>query len=402
MSVSAESVARRRFLQASATAATALSYRRILGAADSVGAALIGCGNRGRDALFPGAILNPELRFLAACDVFQENLDRGLSAMTAQGFPAAGYGDFRRVLDRKDIDVVFVATPDHWHAPISVAACQAGKDVYVEKPLANSLEDCRTVVEASAQHKRIVQVGLQQRSMKIFHDALGLLKAGAIGRVRRAVIDWGGEGGGRAGQDSTAIPPGLDWDMFQGPAPRRPYVASRRTSWRSYWDYGSGAITDLAVHMLDVFHWFCGDDTPQLVFGAGYSMPGRSPERVPEFFDLIWKYNQQMVTYSSHNVDVWGIYFWGDTGILHVNRSVAQVKPLGKSGAEPVVIKATYTVKESEGPHIRNFLDCVRSRQRPNCDAETGRRSTAPGLVAAMSVRSGRSYAWDGVAPKAV
>ncbi len=392
---------RRDLVRAGAAAATVLSYRRILGAADTVNAALIGCGGRGMGALFPGAVLQPEIRFVAAADVFQSNLDKGLSQMAAQGFHATGYGDFRRVLERRDVDVVFVATPDHWHAPITVAACQAGKDVYVEKPLANNLADCLTVVDAAAKYRRIVQVGLQQRSMKIFQEGLRLLKEGAIGRVRRGVIDWGGEGGGgRGGQERTTVPEGLDWEMFQGPAPRRPYVSSRQTNWRSYWDYGSGSITDLAVHMLDVFHWFIGADTPGLIFGAGYSMPGRSPERVPEYFDLIWRYDQQLLTYSSHNVDQWGIYFWGDTGVLHVNRSVVRVRPLGKAGATPVELKDTYTTKESEGPHIRNFLDCVRSRQKPNCDAETGYRSTAPGLIAALSVRTGKSYRWDGVSPQ--
>jgi len=152
--------------------------------------------------------------------------------------------------------------------------------------------------------------------------------------------------------------------------------------------------------MIDVFHWFMEADSPNSIFGAGYSTPGRSPARVPEFFDLIWKYDQQLLTYSSHAVDTWGIYFWGDTGVLHVNRSIARVRPIGKSGTEPSQIKAAYTTKESEGPHIRNFLDCVRSRQRPACDAVTGFRSTAPGLIAAMSIRDGKRYTWDGVAPK--
>jgi predicted dehydrogenase len=398
---------RRTVLRAGAIALTAASYRRILGAGEVLNAALIGCGSRGTGALLPGSSFQTDLRFVAACDVYKRNLDNGLAIMAKQGNQATGYADYRQALDRKDIDVVFVATPDHWHAPLIAAACQAGKDVYCEKPLANTLEDCKMAVDAAAKYNRVVQIGLQQRSMDLFKNGAALLKDNAIGRVRRGVVNWSGEsggGGGRRGgapQQNVPVPEGLDWEMWQGSAPRHPFDPQRLNSWRTFWDYGSGSITDLGVHMIDVFQWFVNSDAPAITYGAAYSLPGRPPERTPEFFDLTWKYEQQLLTYSSRAEGDWGLYVYGDTGMLHVNRQVCEVKPSGQNG-KPFELKMPYTAKESEAPHIRNFLDCVRSRQKPNCDIVTGYRSTAAGLIAAMSVRSGKSYAWDGAAPKAM
>lgn len=407
MSVPSTTTDRRTVLRAGALAVTAASYRRIMGAGEVLNAALIGCGSRGTGALLPGAVFQTDLRFLAACDVYKRNLDNGLAIMAKQGNQATGYADYRQVLDRKDIDVVFIASPDHWHAPLIAAACQAGKDAYCEKPLANTLEDCKMAVDAAARYNRVVQVGLQQRSMELFQKGFDLLKDNAIGRVRRAVVNWGAEtggGGGRRGgaaQQNVPVPEGLDWEMWQGAAPRHPFDPQRLSSWRTFWDYGSGSITDLGVHMIDVFHWYIDADVPAATYGAAYSLSGRPAERTPEFFDLTWKYDQQLLTYSSRAEGDWGLYVYGDTGMLHVNRQVCQVKPSGQNG-KPFELKMPYTAKESEAPHIRNFLDCVRSRQKPNCDIVTGFKSTAAGLLAALSVRTGKSYGWDAAGRKPV
>jgi len=391
-------VDRRAVLRAGAAAAA--SYGRILGANDTINAALIGCGSRGTEALLPGASFLTDLRFVAACDVYKANLEKGLDVMARQGHRAAGYGDYRRVLDRTDVEVVFIATPDHWHAPLIAAACEAGKDVYCEKPLANTIEDCKMALNAARKHDRVVQVGLQQRSMELFKNAADLIQGGAIGRIRRGVINWNAESGGPRKTaperpQNVPVPEGLDWQMWQGRAPRHAFDPERFRSWRTFWDYGSGAITDLAVHMLDVFHWYTGENTPAITYGAAYSLPGRPEERTPEFFELTWKYDQQLLTYSSRGEGDWGIYIYGDLGMLHVNRQICEVKPFDKA-AKRVEIRMPYTPKESEAPHIRNFLDCVRSRRRPNSDIGPACRSTVAGLLAAMSVRSGKSFRWDG------
>ena len=405
MSDSTSTTNRRTILRAGALAVTAASYRRILGAGEVLNAALIGCGQRGTSGLLSGSVLQTDLRFVAACDPYRSNLDSGLDIMTRLGYQATGYSDFRRVLDRKDIDLVFVATPDHWHAPLIAAACQAGKDVYCEKPLANSLDDCKMAVDAVAKYNRVVQIGLQQRSMELFRKGAGLIKDNAIGRVRRAVINWGGEGRGipraSASNQDQSVPEGLDWEMWQGPAPHHAFDQQRLNSWRTFWDYGSGSITDLGIHMLDVFHWYLNVDTPSIAYGAAYSLPGRPAGRTPEFFDLVWKYDRQLVTYSSRAEGDWGIYFYGDEGVLHVNREVCRVTPSGQNGT-PVEMKLPNTAGEGEGPHIRNFLDCVRSRQKPNCDIGTAYKSTAAALLTALSVRSGKSYSWEAGAAKPI
>ncbi len=380
---------------------SAFSYAKAAGANERVRAGLIGCGTRGTLALLPASARHADIEIAAACDVYKPNLDRALSAVHKAGGKAEGYGDFRRILDRHDIDAVLVATPDHWHGPITVAACQAGKDVYVEKPLANSIEDCLKVVEAAAKHKRVVQVGVQQRSMRIYHQALEMIKDGKIGPVKRCSMVWGADGAGSRGPEAEGPPPdGLDWDAFQGPAPRRPYRPSRQFRWRGWWEYGSGAITDFGVHMIDVVHWFMGIDTPQVTFGAGYHSPARLPEQPPDVVDLTWKYPAFMATYSSRR-DEWANTFWGDSGSLAVNRVMIRVKPMGaKAKAEE--IRAAEPASSGEVHHLRNFLDCIRTRNKPAADAETGFRSTLPCLMAALSVRTGRSYRWDGHAAKAL
>jgi len=403
---------RRNFLKRASggtLAVAAGSYTRIMGANDRISAGLVGSGTRGVGAILPGAALQEDCQILAVCDVFKTNLDRGVSFVQGKGNPApAAYGDYRRIIDRKDIDVVFVATPDHWHSPIAVAACEAGKDVYVEKPLANSIEDCQKAVAAAARHNRVVQVGLQQRSMKVFADGRQMVQEGKLGKVRRGMIVWSSETGGpRVGRpqmpSSNAIPEGLDWEMFQGPAPRRPYEPARQRSWRSFWEYGSGTMTDLAVHMIDVMHWYTGVDRMRLVQGTGIHSPGRPAEQVPDIVDLVWKYDDFLITYSSRP-DEWGLYVYGDQAVMQVNRNVLRVKPIGQSSAvQPLEIKAAGdTVEAGIALHIRNFLDAVRSRRSGACDVETGFRSTLPGLLGALSVRTGQSYTWDGAAAKSV
>jgi predicted dehydrogenase len=374
-------------------ALTALSYSRVMGANGRIRGALVGCGNRGVNGLLKVAVAQEDVQMAAACDVYSPNLDKALSIMGGAGGKADSYKDYRKLVERKDIDVVIVATPDHWHSPITVAACEAGKDVYVEKPLANSIEHCLAVVDAEKKTRRIVQVGVQQRSMKIYFDALERIKSGAIGPVKRCTMVWGSDGSGRprAIEQRTEPPEGLDWEMFQGPAPRRPYQTSRQRSWRNWWEYGSGVITDFGVHLLDVTHWFMGIDAPACCFGAGYHSPSRAPEQVPDIVAITWKYDNFLATYMS-NRDLWGNTFWGEAGTLHVNRHVIVLKPFEKG---PAAETKGPPGESGEQAHLRNFLDCVKSRHKPNADGETGARSTIPCLLAALSARTGKAYRYD-------
>lgn len=376
-------------------AAAALSYSRLLGANDLIRGALIGCGVRGVGAHLPALAGRTGIEMVAACDVYKPNLDRALSHIAAAGGKPQGYTDYRRILERPDIDVVFIATPDHWHAPITVAACSAGKDVYVEKPLANSIEDCFAILDAALKHRSVVQVGVQQRSMEIYARAMEMIKDGKIGAVQRCSMVWDAEGKPESGQDSETNPPdGLDWDMFQGPAPRRTYRPSRQFSWRRYWQYGSGPITDLGVHLLDVTRWFMDLDLPRISFGMGCQAGIELPERVPERIDLAWKYDRFLATFSTRP-DEWGNTFWGERGSLLVNRKLLRIRSMPVSGgSHPTAVEIQSP--DSRGyAHVWDFLECVRTRRKPKADPEIGCRSTIPCLLAALSVRSGKTYRFD-------
>ncbi len=381
-----------------AAAMTALGYSRVLGANDRIRVALVGCGNRGVNALLKEALRMDDVQMVAACDVYQPNLDEALDNIKQAGGQADGYGDYRKVTERKDVDVVMIATPDHWHAPIVAASCEAGKDVYVEKPLANTIEDCQLAVSAAKKYNRLVQLGAQQRSMRIYREALAMIQDGQIGGVVRCTMVWGGDGSTRPREaDQESDPPAdLDWEMFQGPAPRRPYKRGRQRGWRGYWEYGSGVITDFGVHLLDVTHWFMGIDQPLSCYGAGYHTPSRPEELVPDVVTLTWKYENFMATYMGIP-ETWGNRFWGDQGWLHVNRQTIRLQRRGERRSQTPPMQEIPSPEPGGGEreHLRNLLDCTRSRQRPNLDVETGFRSTVPCLLAALSVRTGKAYCWD-------
>ena len=384
-----------------------------LGANDKIRAALIGCGNRGSGAHAPSA-LALGVQLAAVCDIDKPHLDRVLTLIHTQGgMKPDTYSDYRRILDRKDIDAVFIATPDHWHAPMAVAACEAGKDVYVEKPLANSIEDCLKIVAAAERYKRVVQVGLQQRSMKIYHEALAMIRDGAIGPVERCSMAWGSGRGGAGAPDPVGPPPdGFDWEAFQGSAPRRPYRPSRQNSWRNYWEYGSGTITDFGVHLLDVARWFLALDMAKSCYAAGYSTPGRSPEKIPDAVEGLWKFDGALVTYSSRHSDMDNT-FCGARGTLFVNRTNLRTTLFAERGkrSETKDFKVVEPGFESSSQsphnignivHVRNFLECMQSRKKPNADTETAFRSTLPCLLAAQAMRTGKACRWEGNAVREI
>ncbi len=376
---------------------------------------LIGCGSRGVGYLLPNFKIVEGVRIVAVCDVFKPNLEKGAAAA---GSGVDTYGDYRRVLERKDIDVVVVATPDHWHGPITVAACEAGKDVYVEKPLSNSIPACLQMVQAARKYGRVVQVGLQQRSSAPFQEAYKLVQSGMLGRIRQVlVINPTGNPRGVVpfnpppASTSEDTPADLDWEMFQGPAPRRPYTRMRQRSWRDYWEYGAGTLSDWGVHILDVVHWYLGVTRPPVTAAAAYAWLNRANDgRTPDTVDVAWRYDNFVASYSSRGDEI-GTYFYGDRGMLHVNRSGYSLRPSpgnggpdGKPGFEAKKVElrdeapANKPSAESDtGKHVRDFLECVRTRRRPVADVEIGATSTIPTLMGALSIlNQGKTITWAG------
>jgi predicted dehydrogenase len=329
---------RREFLQAAVAAGVAArssSLGAAQGANDRIRVGIIGCGNRGNQVATDW-MKHKDSVFTAACDVARDRLESTAKRLGGtQGNTLDIYEDYRRILERKDVDAVLIATPDHWHSPMTIEALSAGKDVYVEKPVSNNIEPAVKMLDAVRKSNRIVQVGLQQRSWHHFQEAAKLFQDGYIGtsinHCQMCPPGGGGGGFGRGQQPQTpqAPPEGFNWEMFQGPAKRKPFVAGRR-NWRGWYDYGGGNLTDWGVHLTDVMSWFMRLDgkVPLLTSAsAQYVRIPRDPERVPDTYAVTWQYDNFVATLSNAMVpslenpqELYGNYFFGDRGVLIVNR----------------------------------------------------------------------------------
>jgi predicted dehydrogenase len=445
---------RRKFLETAIAAAAATQAqplfasetRGIQGANDRIRVGIIGCGNRGNQVATDW-MKHKDTVFTAAAEVAKDRLDSTAARLgQTQGNKVDTYEDYRRILERKDIDAVLIATPDHWHSPMVIEAVAAGKDVYCEKPVSNEVEPAVKMLEAVKKSDRIVQIGTQQRSWHHFQEAAKLFHENYIGQsVNHCQMcpPGGGGGGFGGGQAQPAgpqpIPAGFNWEMFQGPAKRKPFVPGRR-SWRGWYDYGGGNLTDWGVHLTDIMNWYMKTDgkAPLLTSAsAQYVRQPRDPERVPDTYAVTWQYENFVATLSNAMVpgvqdprDRYGNYFFGDRGVLLVNRIGYEVMPYpppqGRGGGrgqapgatpppppppaiEPKKFKdpsgnmsevAESSFGSATHRHIRNFLDCVKSRQQPVCNVEVGFYSTLPTLLAIVSVKEGRTVRWDGKAAR--
>ncbi len=402
---------RRSFLAASGVSA-AMSGSAI-GAADRVRMAVIGSGTRG--SYMSGVLAgNADCEFVAVCDVYKPNRER--TAAKLPGTPEM-YVDYRRVLERKDIDAVLIATPDHWHGPMLIEACQAGKDAYCEKPLTNSIEMGWKMIDAVRRHRRVVQVGLQQRSWAHFQECAKLVQSGMFGKIYHAGLAWEGNYT-RPAQQPENPPEDLDWELFQGPAERRPYTRARQRGWRAFYDYAGGLLTDQGVHVADVALWYLSAREPRTVSGSGQYVNVECPARdqLPDSFIVSWQYDNFVMSFTNAHMPhpeypIQGNYFYGPLGALHVNRVGYTYKPIPRRGPdgkpeppafEPVNVGFRYVGGPSDQAHARNFLDCVKSREQPITGVETGFYSTLPTLLGVLALRYERMYQWNGKEAKPV
>jgi predicted dehydrogenase len=411
---------RRGFMKTVAATAAAISTssHQILGQNNKVRMAVIGTGTRGTmvNRFFRS---HADCEFVAACDV---NKTKVAAAVKTIGGSVQGYTDYRRVLERKDIDAVLVTTPDHWHGPIVAQACAAGKDCYVEKPMTHTIEDALMAVEAAKKYKRIVQLGTQQRSGAHFKEAIKMIQDGYIGKVSHCLLLQPGSYGG-AVQPTAPVPADLDWDMFQGSAPKHAFSPSY-LRWRAFYMYGGGLMTDWGVHLTDIALLAMKADGKAPILTSASSQYVAFPkdvEQFPDVFSCSWQYDDFLMTFTNVQPPVPagdfplnGNYFFGTKGMLHVNRSGYRVIPqasrampprAGQPAAPaPAPIEAKlYRQEEAyeDDPHTkahaRNFLDCVKSRQSPASDITgPGLHVTLPCLLGRLSVKDGRSYKWDG------
>lgn len=384
---------------------TALVAQNVIGANDRINIGLIGCGTRG--AIVANLMARvPGVAYTALCDVSEETVAKAKqSRYAAPG--AEGYGDFRRILDRKDIHAVHVATPDHWHAIPTVLACAAGKDVYVEKPLGLTIDDGRRMVEAARKHNRIVQTGMQHRSAPHYKEVEQIVQSGGIGEVRFVrVWNYGGAAAQTASPDAEP-PKGVDWDMYLGPAPKVPYNRQRfQGTFRRFYDYAGGYITDFGAHRLDSVHQVMHDDRPLSAHATGGLYVRYGVEDTPDVLQVTYEYKGWTLSYEGLQMNSFGTGPRMPAGRVPYNARGAFDRPHGEAfyGSRGTIFsdRVGYELFPADGGppksvqgadrtdlHVANFIDCVRSRKQPLADVEIGHKSAVVCHLGNISYRAG-------------
>jgi predicted dehydrogenase len=338
---------------------------------------------------------------VAVCDIDDAVFANAVKSVEgASGKAPRTEKDFHRLLDDKSIDAIVVATPDHWHAPLTVLGCQAGKDVYCEKPASHNVVEGRRSVEAARKYKRVVQLGTQRRSMEHVIDAINLVQSGALGTVGQARA-WIHQKRKPIGKGTPGeVPKGVDYAMWQGPAPDRPFMSNRfHYNWHWFWNWGTGEIGNNGIHGLDVARWGLNVEAPLTVVSSGGKYVFDDDQEVPdtqvvgfEFprCSIVWEHRM----WSKHGLEGsgFGIAFYGDKGTLIVDEKGWHVEdPDGGKPEKPSEGKAT----NGFGAHVQNFLDCVRSRANPNADIEIGHLSTRLCHLGNIAHRTGKKLTFD-------
>ena len=390
--------------------AVARPWARVLGANDRIRLGVIGPGGRGR-ALMRATKAIPGIELAALCDVYDENLKR---AQELAGGTPQTFTDYRRFLDSKDLDGVIIGTPDHWHAPMIIDSVGAGKDIYCEKPMTHKLDEGPKIIEAVGASDRIVQIGMQQRSWDLFIRGSEIVGSGHLGKIALVNTWWyqNAYRGTRRMDLKAPKPPGLDWDRWMGSAPKHDYEVARFRQWRHFRASGGGGLTDLLTHLIDVVQWYMGAATPAsaMALGGNYQLKHWEwPETVtaaleyPEGFSV--NYSQSYITrHEGHRIT-----FRGTLATLEINRSQLAVYEEGTrdilsplyqdevmaANRRPVI--QMKSIQDGTFPHMRNFVDCMRSRKEPNAPVTTGHEAVRGPHLANMSYLEGRKVRWDAV-----
>lgn len=409
---------RRNFLQKSAFTAAGLgmaplfgsSYQSIYGQtapSNKVKVGLIGCRSQGWSNLNT-FLQYPEVECVALCDIDDEWLNKRADDV----FKKTGkkvkncYKDWRKLIDNKDVDVVIIGTPDHWHCLPLVYACQAGKDVFVEKPLANTIEECNLMVKAARKYDRVVQVGQWQRSDPHWNEAANYLKAGNIGRIRTVKV-WAYQDGKPTLPviPDSPVPAGVDYDMWLGPAPKRPFNTYRfHYNFRFFWDYAGGLMSDWGVHLLDYALEGTGADLPTSILSSGgkFAYPNDAME-TPDTLMATYAYKNFNIIWDhacgiSHGLygRKEGLAFFGENGTLVLDRAGWEVIP---EISNKIARMDAVPFKKGEGKglynHVGNMLECIKTRELPNADVAIGAKVAKMSHLANISSRVGRGLVWD-------
>jgi predicted dehydrogenase len=396
-------ITRRGFLKetalAGATAAVlgGLAPARVLGANDKIRVGAIGTGWRSQE-LMKIFVDNPSVDLVAVCDVYGPRRDK---ALKIAGPDAKSYLDYHELLDRKDIDAVIIASPDHWHKQMLIDAVHAGKDAYLEKPIMHSIEEGVEMVRAVEESKRIVQTGTQQRSGPHWIMGKQIIDSGKLGRITFVHAYWY--------QNYTVFFPvlpavdqsQLDWKRFLGDAPEQPFTLEKFHWWRWFWDFGGGILTDLLTHLIDVIQWYMGQPAPMTATTTGevYHMPWQAPDTLTAAYVYPGKF---MVTFTgaiNSNVDDGGIEFRGSEATLKIDRKHMAVYPEGGKPVPGTLVPEPEILVRSEHDYtidnVNNFLDCVRNRKTPNADIHVGFEAARTSWIGNAALKRGMKVVWD-------
>jgi len=360
------------------TGLSALSYSRVMGANDRIQMGLIGAGERGQ---FVMTVFqkNADVQFTAICDVYARKVDEALGK--APG--SRTFSDHRKLVEVKDLDAVLIGTPDHWHKDTAIDAMNAGKDVYVEKPLTRTIEEGPAIIRTARVTNRICQVGMQQRSGTIYLEARDrFLKSNALGKISNVRCTWHSGQAQPLRQEPAQQPSNLDWARYLGSVKWHDWYAPMYTNYRAFLCFGAGKMTDFGAHWLDVVHMFMGVDVPLSVSAEGgvfydFNDGRTAPDTISALYEYPGKFS---VTFESHAIPVgpeYGIEFYGEKGRLFINRNRYEFRPAEK-GAPLVKLEIPGDITSE---HVRNFLDCCKSRKLPNADVLIGHRGCQAALL---------------------
>jgi predicted dehydrogenase len=368
---------------------------------DRVRVGLIGAGGRGR--LLTGEFKEVGAEVAGVCDVYQPHLDAGLKEASTG---AKAYKDYRRMLEDKSLDGVIVATPDHWHARMVIDAVQAGKDVYVEKPLCHNVDEGFEMVDAVRKNKRICQVGTQRRSMPLFYEVKDIVRSGKLGEIRLVTSLWLNH---QSGLRQRNLQGELDWKAWLGPAPNRELDPMRFYNWYYYWDYSGGLLIGQGAHMIDAIQWLMGSDAPVAVTCAGGDV-NLKPAEITETASTALEYGENFLAtftigykamrYHTHNDQL--AQYHGSKARLDVGRESYSLWPEQPTlTMKPDVTKAEpKSFDAATRQHIRNFLECVKTRSEPNAPVEAGLQTAIALCMTVDSLRAKRRVRWNASARK--
>ncbi len=398
-----QNLTRREFLKDSALAGAGvavlggLTPGRVRGANDRIRVAVLGSGNR---AQYLMRLFNkfPQTQFVAVCDVYGPRREE---ALEIAGPDAKTYVDYREVLERKDVDAVLIGSPDHWHKQMLIDAVRAGKDAYLEKPIIHSIEEGAEMIRAVEETKQVVQTGTQQRSWDHYVLAKHIVDSGKLGKVTFIHTYWYQnylEGTEKPRRIDVSQ---LDWKRFLGSAPDQPFSAEKYRLWRHYWDFGGGILTDLLTHWIDVIQWYMGQTAPQTATTTAqlYLFKWQAPDTITAAYEFPGDF---MVTFTgayNDSIDDGGIELRGSQATLKIDRERLAVYPEGvkwvpgTSAPEPEI----YVRSEHDGAldHVKNFLDCVRTRKTPNAPIRVGFEAARTAWIGNIALKRGMKTVWD-------